>query len=422
MAIVGLRTTTDFVQDQRPKNWREGIMLLNPNGMTPIVALTSLMKTKVTDDPEFAWWEKQTPSRRFALNATINNSVTAIDLNSLDPDEGTPADSETAVIPKIREQLAPGTLLYVEQTGEIMHVTAWADEDTATVVRGYGGTSAAAVTVGVNNNPNFFSIGNVNEEGSAKPSARGYDLLKVKNFTQIFRDNFSATRTAMATRLRTGDDVREAKRETLLNHSIGIERAIIWGGQLETTLNGEPARTTGGIVSFIPAANVIDNVALNSGDVKMETFEGWMEQIFRFGSQEKMAFCGNRALLALNQAVRKNSSFNIETGIREFGMRVTRMISPFGELVLKTHPLFNQLTSKNVSGDVYWAIDSHMLVVDMAELVYRPLKGGDTHFIGDQEARGDDAKESGYLTECGLETHHGKAHFLIKGMANGIAD
>lgn len=53
MAINGLRTTANFVTDQRPKNWRETILLLYPNGKAPLTALTSLMKSEKTDDPEF---------------------------------------------------------------------------------------------------------------------------------------------------------------------------------------------------------------------------------------------------------------------------------------------------------------------------------------------------------------------------------
>lgn len=53
MAIQGLRDTSNFVADQRPQNWREGIMLLYPNGKMPLLALTSVMKSRSVDDYTF---------------------------------------------------------------------------------------------------------------------------------------------------------------------------------------------------------------------------------------------------------------------------------------------------------------------------------------------------------------------------------
>ena len=33
--FLGMRGTGDWVDDQRPMNWRENILYLYPNGMTP---------------------------------------------------------------------------------------------------------------------------------------------------------------------------------------------------------------------------------------------------------------------------------------------------------------------------------------------------------------------------------------------------
>jgi hypothetical protein len=35
--------------------------------MAPLTALTNAMKTKVTDDPEFNWFEKSFAARRFRV-------------------------------------------------------------------------------------------------------------------------------------------------------------------------------------------------------------------------------------------------------------------------------------------------------------------------------------------------------------------
>lgn len=52
-AVLGLRGTGDFSTDERPKNWRETLLYLFPNGDAPLTALLAKMKSEATDDPEF---------------------------------------------------------------------------------------------------------------------------------------------------------------------------------------------------------------------------------------------------------------------------------------------------------------------------------------------------------------------------------
>ena len=46
-AVAGLRGTGDFGTDERPKDFREMILFLNPNGDTPIFGLTSKAKKRI---------------------------------------------------------------------------------------------------------------------------------------------------------------------------------------------------------------------------------------------------------------------------------------------------------------------------------------------------------------------------------------
>ena len=144
-----------------------------------------------------------------------------------------------------------------------------------------------------------------------------------------------------------------------------------------------------------------------------------MERMFRYGSNEKMVFCGNRALLAVQQIVRKNSTFNIQSGIKEYGMEVTKLVCPFGSLVIKTHPLFNQMAS--VIG-TYYACDSWFYVLDMSKLTYIYLRNRDTKYEADLKENGIDGMKSGWISECGMRVAHPETHFLIKGLVSGAAD
>lgn len=395
MAIQGLRHSGNFVADARPKNWREGILRLYPNGMAPLTGLTSAMKERSVDDPEYNWWEKALQTQRMTLSANL----------------GATGD---LIVTSGARTLKAGHVLRIEHSGEIVRVVSDPTLDTTIpVVRGFAGSTAATVTV-ASENPNIHVMGTAYEEGSAAPTGINFDPVKKYNYTQIFRDTLEMTRTASKTRLRTGDEVKEAKRECLEYHSIQMEKAFFWGRRSEGVLNGKPIRTTGGVISFIDSANVVNNT---SGSFDMDTLEPWLKRIFDFGSSEKVAFLGNTALLAINQCIRKNTSFQIMSGIKEFGMNVSRLICPFGELVLKTHPLFNQITST-----AYNAADSSMTVLDMANVQYVYLKDSDTKYQQDLQDNGLDGMKSGYLTECGIEVHHPLTHFQINGMRTGIAD
>jgi len=415
MAIQGLRTTANFVADQRPKNWREGILLLNPNGSTPLVGLTSVMKKRETDDPEFNWWEKALQTRRLQMASSATALTTSNTSITLDSTNGN------------GKSIKEGDLLRVMQTGEILRVAADPTSDTSIIVtRAWGDTAATAVnttTSGVN--PMLLVIGSVYEEGSMAPTGINFDPTKKYNYTQIFRNTLEMTRTASKTRLRTGDAVKEAKRECLEYHGIDMERAFWLGDRKETTINGKPARSTGGflwlLTNYQSGANIKNAKTDHSSGVTMEGLEEYMYNIFKYGSKEKMAFCGNRSLLTINQIVRKNSHFQIQSGIKEYGMDVTRVFTPFGTLVMKNHPLFNQ-DEGGINTTAYYGMESWLAVMDMANVKYVYLTGSDTNYQPVLQSNGMDGMQSGYLTEAGLELSHPVTHYLIKNLVDAAVD
>jgi hypothetical protein len=380
--------------------------------MAPLTALTSLMKSEATDDPEFNWWDKTLQTRRLALTTTINTAVTTLVFS------GGGAKG-----------LKDGDLLLSEESNEVMLINGDPTADTsAIVVRGYSGTTPAAITVGgAGVNPNFRVIGSAYEEGSNAPTGVNFDPTKRYNYTQIFRNALEATRTAMKTRLRTGDAVREAKRECLEIHTMDMEMAFWFGERVETTRNGKPLRTTGGIINWINdsalggGASSYD-ISFSGGTVSMDDLDREMEDLFSFGSSQKMGFCGNRALTAVNQAARKNSTYNIQVGVKEFGMTVTRLVCPYGELTFKTHPLFNQMTGGTTGTAAYYGMNSTAVILDMENFKYRHLTDSDTKYEPKLQANDLDGLKSGYMTEAGLEVHHPRTHRIWRQMNAGIQD
>ena len=419
MAILGLRDTSGFTTaGERPQNWRETLLLLYPNSAeaakAPLTALTSLMKEKSTDDPHFHWFTKTLDDRRLKLNVALA--------------AGTPgASASLAVDDTFKPAIVvyENSVLYVEATGEILLVTADpVDTNNIIVSRGFGGSTPAAVDPAVaGTNPYLLIIGSAFEEGSMPPTGVNFDPEEQYNYTQIFRRTLEITRTAAKTRLRTGDAVKEARRECLEYTSVDMERAFILGKRALNTYKGKPQRTTGGVVWQIQQAapnNIFTWPA--DGEIDMNNLEIKMEEMFRYGSYEKMAFAGNGALLAIQQVVRKNTNYQIFSGEKEYGMKVTRLTTPFGELAIKVHPLFTQNAGGTAGGTPFGGMTNWFLVLDMERVRYRYLVDSDLDYQTKLEPNGLDGMQSGYLAECGIEIEFPETCFLWKNLRAGVKD
>jgi len=256
----------------------------------------------------------------------------------------------------------------------------------------------------------FKIIGNINPEGGEMPDAISVNPTKVYNYTQIFRTPLSITRTARKTQLRTPDDYQKAKSECLEMHSWEMELAYLWGIKTENVGdNGKPERTTQGVINFIR-----EFAAANCNDYQLNTdysgyawtvggadwLNAYLEQIFRYGADQKLCLCGSGALLGLQKAIAANTQYNISKGETAYGMQFTEWMTPFGSINMKTHPLFSyDATTRNM-----------MLIIEPKELTYRYID--DTMFYGESSskdhsegygARRIDGTNEEFLTEAGLE-------------------
>lgn len=417
--MQGLRDTSNFVTNEAPENWRQGLLLLYPNSAkaakAPLTALTSLMKERSVDDPRFHWWEKELDDRRLELHATSGDLAASA--------AGT-VETLTLAAGSNAKSFVQNDLIRVEQSGEILRVYSDPTSDTAiTVVRGDCSSTPAAVDAnGANVNPWLLAIGSAFEEGSLAPTGTNYDPTEYYNYTQIFRKTFEITRTASKTKLRTVEAVTEAKRECLEYAGIDMERAFLLGKRSTSSQNGRPRRTTAGVINQINSNNIY---SFTSGSVTMALLEEQAYNVFKYGSSEKVALGGNRSLLALGQCVRKNASAQwiVKEGIKEFGLEVTKFTTPFGTITWKSHPLLTQTSGGTNGGSTaYYGMDSWAFILDMDDITYTYLTDSDLDYESDLQANGMDGMQSGYIAECGLELHFGKAHGLWKQMNTGAVD
>lgn len=399
-AFLGLRATNDFTVDgQRPKNWRETILKLYPNGKAPLTALMGLMKSEKTTDPEFNWFTKVLPDQAGATSGIFSDAGLATAVN------GAKNAGDTVYL-KLAEAdakkfMASHTILMRSDTS--------ADSDTAGIVEEVKLAGAnsyvkakllenSSGTLSATTVKRLLIIGSANAEGAPIGQAIAYDPTKIRNYTQIFRNALEITRTAENTRLRTGPAYQQAKKETLELHSIEMEKAFIFGVPSENVgANKKPLRTTGGLIWAIKNYGGTTGKFTGTWDTDgQDWLDELMMKIFRFGETEKLAFVGDSALLAINKLARKYGTWNYTTATKAFGIQVVDLITPFGQLTMKTHPLFSYEPSNQKS----------MLIFEPKNLRYRYIT--DTTFRADDGKHGHnsyDGKKEEYLTEAGLEFH-----------------
>ncbi|MFH0809722.1 MAG: DUF5309 family protein [Pseudomonadota bacterium] len=387
--ILGMHASDDFAADERPKDWREAILYMFPNGMVPFNALLAKARKEKTTDPQFNWWSKGETIRYSQINHVGGYSDAATEM-VVDDASVFRADDLVTVVNDINS------------IDEVMMVSSVnTGTNTLTVSRNWAGDGAHAVS----DNDYVLVIGNANEEGAGIREGLYTQPTKDYNYTQIFRTPLELTRTAQKTKAWTGERLNDAKREALYIHSCDMERAFLFSGRHEATGGGgKPKRTTGGVVRhFIHADNVVScNSGGTAGNLDIGDWETYLQQMFRYGSQDKLAFCGNQALLVLNRMARKESEMSLQPNAKFFGMKLTQWVTPWGTLTLKSHPLFNEIPGHSRC----------ILAIDMDNVVYRFLD--DTDFLKDRQANDIDGQKSEFLTEAGLEVHHPRTHYLLK--------
>lgn len=403
--FLGMRGNGDWVTDQRPLNWRQQILYLYPNGMAPLTAMLSMMSSQSTDDPQFNWWTQE----QTAVSGTVNGVFTTSDLSTPYTSGGVFGDILYISISaangnRVREGhqilLRDASDYRVDVVGKVVGVARGATVAVLAVKLLENDDNSSAHDL--SDCDNFKIIGNINPEGSEMPEAIALKPTKVYNYTQIFRTPLSVTRTARKTRLRTGDQYQKAKAEALEMHSWEMELAFLWGIRTELTGdNGKPERTTMGVINFIRtyAAANCDDYTLNptyagaDWTTSGETwFKAMLEQIFRYGSNEKLALVGSGALLGIDALAMTGGQVNLQPAQKTYGMQILTWITPFGTLHMKTHPLFSHdATTRNM-----------MVILEPKELTYRYID--DTMFKEYKDSSGHlDGDESEYITECGLE-------------------
>jgi Family of unknown function (DUF5309) len=382
MAFAGLRGTGEWGTDERPKNFREGILFRKPNGTAIVTALTSKAKKQSVDDPEFAWWEEELDNVRLQINDGTGYTAT----------------STTFTVDSGGLLLRAGDILLVEQTEtttydeEFVEVSSVTNDTTIVVKRGAANTTATGIA-----DDNYLTrIGSANEEGSDLPGTGSRNPTKVLNYCQIFRTAYAATKTALSTKARTGDPYKMDKKRKMFDHFNKIEWAFLFGQAYEDTSGSYPKRFTKGLRAFITT-----NVKIYTTSPDEDDFLDTISPIFDWQAEseagnERVVLAGNGFLNNINKVARNSAStrINFDGTLKIYGMELQRYVLPQGTLAIKTHPMMSSHSKFTNSA----------FFLDFSNIIYRPLR--DTNYEDDVQTPGSDYREGVWTTETGLELHH----------------
>lgn len=407
MSFAGLRGTGNWGADERPKDFRQSILWMEPNGDTPLLGLTSMVKGKgrTVTDPEFSWWAEPMDLVRLQVAGAVGNTAgdTLITVDSSNPD-GTNIKRNwgTAL------NLVPGDVLMVEPAADAVSdvaeriiVTQVHSATQFSVTRAASGTSLANIA----NDAMLLLVGSAFGEGTAEPSSVSRNPIKYSNYTQIFKTSYEITNTALATDTRTGDTLANDKKRRSFDHARNIELAMLFGRKHEgLDANGKPMRFMGGLRSYIAPDNM--TILANDWGLYKSAAAGnnlidAISKVFDYSSpagDTRIAMVGNGALNAINKAIMNSAGaagVKIEWGMdkKAWGMNFRELIFPQGRLMLKTHPLLSRHSMYTNS----------MYVLDMSSIKYVTLKGRDTKPMDDIQAKGEDLRRGMWQTECSLE-------------------
>ncbi|MBR5430593.1 MAG: DUF5309 family protein [Firmicutes bacterium] len=380
--ISGVRTTTNISQNRRVIDMAEDIALMDPND-SPFVTFLKLAKkdTRVVYNPKFEWLEDDLLEGATTISNAAGYTASATSVKVADG-----------------SIIRVGDVLHLPASGENVLVSA-VSTNTLTLVRGYGSTSAAAIT---NNDP-VINLGPAMAENSGLRGVLSTTAANKYNYTQIFRTPFSLSGTEAASALYGGKDRGFQRRKASLEHKRDIARAMYFGQRREDTSGAAPRRTMGGVLEFLAGAESCA-FDVSSRPLTYRNFDNYVAKpAFAHGSGEKLLIAGPYLASAINCWAENKLVSAVDTDTT-YGIRVKDLITTYGDLKVIYDPLLDV--------GVY---AGYGFVLDAENLRYVCLDGRDTKLRMGVQDNDVDGVIDEYLTECSLEVRCPKTHFLVTG-------
>jgi len=330
---IGVFNTGNFQTDLAKKSFAGMITRLMPNGNAPLFGLTSMLSDETALQVEHGFFTKTMVFPEMKINLAAGYLAT-----------------DTTFIVDTTANILPGMIMRIERTGENVIINAVNSATTVSVTRGVGTVAAAAI----NDDDDFYQVGNAFEESSNRPSANNIIPVRVTNLTQIFRNTWAISGSAQATQVIAGDSTdAENRQDCAAFHAADIEKAIFFGQKSQGTRNGQPFRTMDGLINMIETASFYPpsyggstNSFTAGATTNWTQLEGFLDPVFDQttdpkGANERVLFCGGDAKVVLNNIGRLNGTYQLLDGQTNWGLQFSTLTTSRGKFRIIEHPLFN---------------------------------------------------------------------------------
>lgn len=398
--------------DQREPDYEQVIRRRFINGEAPMTAITNMMPSETIANTEFHWWDEldEDESLKLAAAGALTTQAAGVYINSSLTTLATASNAASGDSVHVQffddgsTQDAPANRVRPRNV-VLLRNESYPSYDLRGIITSVNRSTQTVSVVLLEAPPTGSSgwnrlrvIGSASPEYGTAPEGTTTIPNKYYNYMQTFWDALRLSDEALRTRVRTGNRYLQEKAKTFTKHVRGIEKAIFFGQMSERIDpdNGQPIRTMQGIIPFLRAngglignfqTDAVATWAEGAGGYTNQTFEDpdsdagyrwlmyWFERLFRYAGDNLIGFAGTGALMGLSAMAMARGQITIESGTLPWGFRVRRLITDFGEVTFRTHPLFSHDPTDRFS----------FLVFPPANIKAVKFPGGETHFMKDAD-------------------------------------
>lgn len=372
-AVAGLLSSSNGSQSLDNKGdlvgeYQDTILVRNSKGMnagSTLFGLMSRLKAESAENTEFNWFERD-PVKRELICVTdddggdsVPGSQGAADTIVVEATEGEADDAW--------QYLAQGHILRNQTTGEYLEVTATPTTNTISVARSIAtgtGLSGFKLTAG-----DVLAIVTLGKDEGALPTRASYEEPEVlTNYIQTYNAVVELTNAFKANKLRSdaAGPLKARRIQALEKIAKDIEMSFLLGVKRRAAGTNGYEYFTGGIKDAVDRS--VPNNALNGAGgtgVSLSALQDWMQGFMTVGSDAKLALCGPKAYSVFSTfANSATNGFRIMNQENVFGMNITVINTPFGELDLAFHPALKEIPT----------FSDWMFVVDLAHIMQKTME------------------------------------------------
>jgi hypothetical protein len=380
--VTGSRlTTVGIQQSRRVVEMMDSIFQYDADATPTLAILSKRAPQAVAGSPKFQHLEDQPLPARTTVSGSHNATTTTINVAT-----GTGTyfrAGDVVLLPTAASAAAPGEFVLVSSIST----------DALTVVRQYNGdqTTGGAVSSG----DSIQIVGNVNAEFAGARAIKTTTEAVVTNYLQIIRDPFALSNTLEGSTLYGGNDHTYQRQKAATQHALQLERACLFGKPYENTTTA--TRATGGFLYWVTS-----NVVNANGTLTWPTIESLFQQVFRYGSRNKLFVISRNIASQLDQIAEGRLVTNV--GETYYGVNIGRLTTTHGSLMTVVH---DQLVND-------WS--GYGLVIDLENVRLRYLKNRDGNRLGLLRTN-IQANDADGIEEVGLQIMLESSHAVLKGVS-----